>query len=434
VPKLTMLSAPSASGKSTLAKKLLQEDGNAVRLNRDDLRIMSILKWTGRREKWIVAAEMGLCAVAAKQGLNIIVDDTNLMPSDEDRWKNVARQLKYEFVKMKLDVPIEECVLRDSRRAGNARIGRPTIERQFLKGQLWHPRPDMKVWIFDIDGTLADLTHRVPWITVGADCPDCLAWKKQIPNGGRSGCEKCVGMKIAKKNHDEFYARVPEDTPIDIVCRWIQAVYNEIDETGKRKNMVLIVSGRSPEKSGEETVTWLEQNNIKYDHIIMRRSNMHGPDDEEKQLILDLLLKVMPKEQIAYVVDDRPSVIDMWRRNGLHVIPVRGRDDDDFYKTMNELEAHHGAEPVASMEPCSGTDCDCHKLPQEAVDMITDAKEQLNEALEDLRTTAVHGLFTKAHETYSKTVTIYRRKPAFKRTWGSYINQGVVRLQRWWSR
>ena len=36
------------------------------------------------------------------------------------------------------------------------------------------------------------------------------------------------------------------------------------------------------------------------------------------------ILKYLPKEKIAFVIDDRPSVIRMWRENGLSVIPVRG--------------------------------------------------------------------------------------------------------------
>src|SRR5208337_3365371 len=264
---------------STLTREMLQEDGNAVRINRDDLRAMSILKWSGRREKWIIAAEMGICAVAAKMGLNIIIDDTNLMPSDEDRWKNVAKQLGYDFNKVKLDVDIEVCVERDKQRRGIARLGRPTIERQFLRGGLWKVPAGKKTVIFDIDGTIADLTHRVPWIRIGAICPMCegdCVFKDGVQDVDYTQnppkicyryktCPGCEGEgKILKKNHDQFYARVLEDKPIEVVLRWLRAC--------KEDYYVLIVSGRSPEKCGEETCQWLEENNAPYDHIIMRRS------------------------------------------------------------------------------------------------------------------------------------------------------------------
>lgn len=426
MPKLIMMSGPSGSGKSTAAKALLQQDGNAIRVNRDDLRTMSILKWSGKREKWIVSAEMGICAVAGKFGLNIIVDDTNLMPSDEARWRNVAKELKYDFKKIQLDVDIETCITRDSKRPGNARIGRPTIERQFLRAGLWKVPEGVDVWIFDIDGTLADLTHRVPWITVGGDCPSC--------KGQFVDCAFCTNGKIVKKNHDAFYERVLHDTPIEIVVKWIQNIYNELDEHGKQKNYVLIVSGRSPEKCGEETVTWLADNEIRYDHLIMRRSNMHGPDDEEKQLILDMILKIIPKERVKYVVDDRPSVVAMWRKNGLHVIPVRGRDDDKFYETMNEADKDWPKHP--DMEPCSGKDCACQstKYPDLGDPILGNEDGRFNAPNIPINLEPTVHRKVRNRERYNCSAECRAKyhKEEFKRPWSSYLKQGVVRIQRWW--
>lgn len=329
MPKLTMFSAPSASGKSTMAVQMLKEDGNAVRINRDDLRKMSIPKWSGKREAWIIAAEIGMAKVAGSMKLNIIIDDTNLGALDEARWKSIAQDLGYEFKVIKLKVSLEECVRRDSLRSGSARIGRSAIERQFFRAGLVE-KPIKKTVIFDIDGTLADLTHRVPWITIGANCP-C---SDTFGASWSSSCKVCNGTgKVQKKDHDTFYGLVTLDSPIDIVVRWIKECYKEFN--------VMLVSGRSPEKSELGTIEWLANLGIQYHHMLMRRANMHGPDHEEKQLILDMILRVVPKEDIAFVVDDRPSVVEMWRRNGLRVIPVRGRDDDKFYEVMNDLEATH---------------------------------------------------------------------------------------------
>ncbi len=52
----------------------------------------------------------------------------------------------------------------------------------------------------------------------------------------------------------------------------------------------------------------------------MRRSGDKRPDTEVKQQIYDTYFK--DKYNIAYVIDDRPSVIQMWRSNGLEVIDV----------------------------------------------------------------------------------------------------------------
>lgn len=319
--KLYMMSAPSASGKSTKSKEMMEQDGNLVRINRDDIRAMSILKWTPSREGWIIAAEIAMVKAAAAEKKNIIVDDTNLSTSDEDRWSNLAKELDYEFHKITLQVDLETCVERDLKRIGSKKIGRAAIERQFLRAKLWKVPEGKKTVIFDIDGTLADLTHRVPWITIGGICPNCVNWPESMRSEIK--CKFCDSGKITKKNHDKFYETVILDPPIEIVVKWIKACYGDFH--------VLVVSGRAPEKCADSTVEWLKLNNIQYDHLIMRRANCHGPDDVEKQMILDDILKVIPKEDIAFVVDDRPNVVAMWRKNGILVIPVRGRDDDAFY-------------------------------------------------------------------------------------------------------
>src|SRR4051812_8498411 len=133
--KLVMLSAPSASGKSTLARQMMEKDPNMVRINRDDIRKMSITKWTPSRESWIISAEISLVGVALDSKKNVVIDDTNLLPKDEDRWKEVAKRFGAIFSKVKLDVSLEECVKRDALRDGM--IGRPAIERQFLRAGLW---------------------------------------------------------------------------------------------------------------------------------------------------------------------------------------------------------------------------------------------------------------------------------------------------------
>ena len=49
----------------------------------------------------------------------------------------------------------------------------------------------------------------------------------------------------------------------------------------------------------------------------MRAGGDYRHDDIVKQEILNSILGWIPKEQIEYVVDDRPRVIRMWRANGL---------------------------------------------------------------------------------------------------------------------
>jgi predicted kinase len=334
MPKLTMLVGASGSGKTTFARVMLADDPNTIRLNRDELRLMALHKWRGSTEDFIIQSEKLMAAAAAKRKYNIVVDDTNLTPGHEKFWKDLAKEIGYTFDRLVIPTSLEDCVDRDLGRKDHTHIGRPAIERQFLRGKLVKWDPTKQVVIFDIDGTLADLTHRVPWITVGAPCPACKEDGAFFFRG--KGCLFCNGTrKIVKKRHDIFYSLCDKDKPIDVVICWAQEC--------KKYFTVLIVSGRSPENgTAEKTMSWLKHYGVEYDHIYMRRPFNHGVDTIEKQLILDeLLASGLAKEMIAFVVDDRPSVIKMWKDNGLRVIPVRGRDDDAFYEQMAELEKDH---------------------------------------------------------------------------------------------
>jgi hypothetical protein len=55
-----------------------------------------------------------------------------------------------------------------------------------------------------------------------------------------------------------------------------------------------------------------------------------GSDKRPDTLIKAEFLKHLPKEKIALVLDDRPSVCRMWEENGLTVEWVRGRDCEEF--------------------------------------------------------------------------------------------------------
>ena len=64
---------------------------------------------------------------------------------------------------------------------------------------------------------------------------------------------------------------------------------------------------------------WLADNKVNYFVLIMRDAHDKRPDVMVKQEIYDKYLK---KLNIWKVFDDRPSVIKMWRENGLLVEDV----------------------------------------------------------------------------------------------------------------
>ncbi len=282
--KLTMMKGLPASGKTTRARELVRTTGNSGRINRDDLRAMLFDSvWTGRREQAVIDCEKAIAGALFKNQMNAIIDDTNLSERHRDMWRNVAKDAGEHFETEALDVSVEECRNRD--RIRERSVGRAVIDRLALANGLisWH-RPTV---LCDIDGTLADGRHREHFVTGPT------------------------------KDWASYYKILSADSPIDIVVRWVRALAEDY--------MVCLVSGR-PDTYGRETVGWLAYHQIPYEWLFMRSGGDKRPD----VMVKNDILKYIPKDKIAFAIDDRPTVIrEVWRANNVRVFPVRG-DCEEF--------------------------------------------------------------------------------------------------------
>lgn len=142
--------------------------------------------------------------------------------------------------------------------------------------------------LFDIDGTLAQIDHRRPLLE--GERPD---WKS-------------------------FNKHMGDDTP----NRPIVELYQTLWDSGRYQ--LILVSGRG-EEHRKITEIWLTWNSIPFERILMRPANDSRPDTEIKLEILEQL-RTEGKE-ISFVVDDRNSVVDMWRKNGVTCLQCA---DGDF--------------------------------------------------------------------------------------------------------
>lgn len=136
----------------------------------------------------------------------------------------------------------------------------------------------LKFALFDIDGTLADISHR--------------------------------RHLLEKKPQDwkAFFDQIGGDTPNQAVVNLYHLVWNSDDFR------CVIVTGR-PEQYRKITEQWLTWNEIPFDRLLMRPKNDQRPDHVVKQEFLAAMQS--RGMHIEFVVDDRKSVVDMWRRNGL---------------------------------------------------------------------------------------------------------------------
>ena len=148
----------------------------------------------------------------------------------------------------------------------------------------------MKTVIFDLDGTLADITKR----------------------------RKMSTKENGKIDWDVFFT--PEniwfDTPNEVVIQMAQML--------SQNNRIVIFSGRS-KGTKSETKRWLDKFDVPYDVIKMRPTSkdwMYMPDDKLKQHWLDTLFPGDKKDNILCIFDDRDKVVKMWRDNGLQCFQV----------------------------------------------------------------------------------------------------------------
>lgn len=132
--------------------------------------------------------------------------------------------------------------------------------------------------IFDIDGTLADIRHRRHLVMKSP--PD---WKS-------------------------FNAAMGDDIPNPAIV----TLYHSLWDSGRFE--LILVTGRN-ERSRALTEQWLAWNEIPFNRLLMRGDHDQRADHLVKEALLDQLLS--EGRTIAFTVDDRQQVVDMWRRRGL---------------------------------------------------------------------------------------------------------------------
>ena len=129
--------------------------------------------------------------------------------------------------------------------------------------------------IFDIDGTLADVSKRIHHV------------------------------RNKPKNWPAFFQGMAQDKAIHSVVR----LCNILFASGIQ---IILCSGRS-EEHREQTVEWLAGQGVNYHHLLLRKDNDRRTDSVVKRE----MLTTIDKSKILFVVEDRSRVVEMWRSEGL---------------------------------------------------------------------------------------------------------------------
>jgi len=145
--------------------------------------------------------------------------------------------------------------------------------------------------IVDIDGTIADVRHRLHHI------------------------------RGSERNWKAFFEGMDRDEPIKDRLLQVRSLSS--------RHRVLIVTGR-PEHYRKTTERWLREHRVPFEKLYMRKDGDHRPDYEAKRAVLD---EVDPK-QIVLAIDDRPPVCDMWEQHGIKCQRVAS---DEENQKVNEI-------------------------------------------------------------------------------------------------
>jgi len=146
----------------------------------------------------------------------------------------------------------------------------------------------MNIVICDIDGTIADLSHRLHFI------------------------------QTHPKDWDKFHSGCGSDQPISPICKILDA----FESVGAS---FIYVTGR-PERNRTDTLKWLDAMSLPKPYALhMRKEGDYRNDDILKKEIYEEHLAPY-RDKILFVLEDRSRVVKMWRGLGLTCLQVADGD------------------------------------------------------------------------------------------------------------
>lgn len=294
MPKFIILQGIQGSGKSTFAKKWVEENPiNRVRWNNDDCRRMCGPYSVLEREPFITSIRHTFIHQAMIDKKDIIIDDMNLNTRTIEYYEKIVKYYNEQNTdkyileyKQFFDISVEECIRRDSLRDNP--IGEQIIRKTYKKYALYirdcqnneiinNLTPIYKdkpsCVLVDLDGTLAYAIGR-PW----------------------------YGNEAAAKIYTDF--------PNTGLIYLLQHLQKDIK--------IIIMSGRSEGDEANSSLAWLNKYGIKYDKALFRKTGDYRKGEVIKLENYNNYIK--DKYNVISVFEDDDKCIKMYKELGLNVL------------------------------------------------------------------------------------------------------------------
>jgi len=316
------------SGKSTEAASLVtREPKRWVRINRDDLRGMCVGPGNNPhgakdREDLVRNMKNELIRQAFKEGYDVILDDTHLVATTVKKLHELAVSVgDVKVIEKGINVSVEECIARDAKRIGFAKVGEKVItdmargagldkgrklsDKESYYPPRWNPGGAggdfssrvydrnsklPKAIMVDLDGTLAIIDGRTPYDATDCDIKDKPNW----PVIEAVMAMWSQGVKIIFMSGRDVKYRPETERFIEKYCRQY---------------------GDHEDKEGEA---------IPYELHMRGELDTTKTDMRKDSIIKEELFAahIAGKYNVLFVLDDRNQVVDQWRSMGLSCFQV----------------------------------------------------------------------------------------------------------------
>jgi predicted kinase len=301
-----------ASGKSTYALDKVKNSGGSIkRINKDNLRAMiDNSVFSKKNEKNIENCRDSLLHNLLFNGYSVIIDDTNLAPKhivsiiDVVKEFNIdnsyGREAEVIINKEFLSVSLEECIQRDSQREGKAKVGKMVIfsmAKKFLPDihKAYHENKNLNKLIEKEAKATGDILLE----DIDSNKIEPLSFKSPAII-----CDLDGTLALLNGRNPYDASRCEEDILNESVAKVLRLF-------ARNGTMIILLSGRE-NKYRTQTLNFLKKNDVPFDYLLMRTTKDFRKDNIIKLELYNKYIK--DNFNVEFVLDDRNSVVDMWRK------------------------------------------------------------------------------------------------------------------------